>query len=223
MPDVRLCPLLVCAFALAGCGSHHPGTGGGPEGELVAEVLLPQVVLDAMTFRLHGGSITPIVEVVPVRGSGSTLAFFAGIPAGKGYQLDVTAISRDGASSCRAASPVDIRAGQTTRVTLSLACTTIRGEATVNAIIHCTMISSLVTAPLFTSVGGSVDLQARIVDLGTGQPRLSWSSSAGTFADAAAANTTFTCTRLGQAVIALDVAFGQCTDRITTTVTCVQP
>jgi hypothetical protein len=202
----------------AGCSSPHEDNPG----DLAVEVFLPDgVALDAVTYRLTGNRIAPIVEVVPVRGMPTTtFVLFSGIPAGRGYQVAVTAISSDGLTNCAAVASADVRANHTTSLAMPLVCTTRTGMVIVVATFHCSLISSLVAAPMTTSVGGEIDLRA-VAEGDGGSVSFAWSAGSGRFSDPTAGATVFTCTSPGTAPITVTVTSGQCSDHVTVSVSCV--
>ncbi|SRR6266540_3091781 len=215
---MKLAPIFFgLVAAIAACAPPHED-----EGDLVVEVRIPgKIVLSSVSLRVTGDGIAPIVEVVPLKvGQSSTLALFSRLPAPHHYRIAATAVSKDGATICTGFDDTDVSAHKTTHVSLTLQCTTHAGEATVNAVLHCQLIASLVVAPVTVSVGGAVDLSAAL-HADAGAAMFAWSSDSGTFLDPAGSSTKFVCGVGGTATITLNVSQGACTDQLTLSVTCV--
>jgi hypothetical protein len=207
-------------------GSCRAVEGPGSDvGDLAVELYLPgDVTLVSVRYQLSGNGITPIIEEIAINGAPtSTSALFARLPTGPNYELDVSATSADVRISCRASARAEIWTGKTTNLFIPLHCQgPASGTAVVTAsVISCPQIRFLSAAPLTTSVGGSVDLAAEAVTPDGATPIYAWTAVTGTFSDAIAPASRFTCAAPGPDTITLTVANGSCTAHTSIGVTCV--
>jgi hypothetical protein len=214
---------------LAAClgGGSMPGCGSPPpheeKGDLSVQVTLPAtVVFDSLTYQVSGNGIQPIVRNVTIVGSPTTgFAYFSGLPAHPGYDVEVNGTSHDGLTICAASGKANILPEQTTSLSLTLGCATKGGDALVTGVFACHLISSVVVAPEQTSVGGGVTVAAQPIDLDAGALTYSWTATSGTFANPSASNTTFVCGTAGSIAVTVTATSGQCSDRIAMAVQCV--
>jgi len=88
---------------MPGCGSPPPHE---EKGDLSVQVTLPAtVVFDSLTYQVSGNGIQPIVRNVTIVGSPTTgFAYFSGLPAHPGYDVEVNGTSHDGLTICAATS-----------------------------------------------------------------------------------------------------------------------
>jgi len=162
--------------------------------------------------------------------SSSTLSTtIAGIPAGSGYQIAITAVSVDGGTTCGGSASFDVMAGKTRTVTVALTCheTGKTGSVLVNGTLNiCPTIDGVGANPAEAAVGGSIALTAAAHDSDAGPSALTyaWTTSAGTLSSATAQNPTLTCTTPGTATVTLTVSDGDplasCAGTQTAQVTC---
>lgn len=217
----RLGLLLAIAWLAVECASCGPGVR--PEtGDLSVEVLLPsKLSLPALTFRLSGEGIAPILKTMPIVGSpATTSALFTMLPAGREYSVTVTALSTDGTTTCVASGKAVVPANHTTILTVPLQCTTPNGSAVITVGFECRLISSLVIAPVVAAVGANVAVTVEVNPDGGGTT-FSWTATSGTFRDPTAAKTTFVCSTPGTASITLTATSGVCSDHLTLSISCV--
>jgi hypothetical protein len=90
------------------------------------------------------------------------------------------------------------------------------------AVIQCPGSYALLVVPDQASVGGSVSLTATIVSgMDAGAPVFSWSAPSGTFANAGAPATSFTCTVPGTIPVTFTAKRPRCSETLSASVNCV--
>jgi len=150
------------------------------------------------------------------------------VPAGTGYQVTLTATT-DKAASCSGSATFDVVAREITAITVPMTCLepSRSGSVLVGGTLNiCPTIDGIGANPAEVEVGGSIALTGSAHDSDAGPSPLSfgWTSSAGTFSDAAAQNPTFTCAAPGLVTLQLSVGDGDpapgCADHSTAQVRC---
>jgi hypothetical protein len=145
------------------------------------------------------------------------------VAAGDRYVATVQAESTDGQMVCSGSAPVEVMDGVTTRVQIALKC---GGHVLVAIGVSCldTPLVDFLVSPLVTSVGESVVARADSSRPDAGPLTFTWSAPSGSFADAAASRTSFTCTQAGVVVVTLKVEDDElCQQSYSSTVTCLGP
>ena len=151
-------------------------------------------------------------------------ATLGGVPPGIGYQVELTAQSVDGQTTCDGTAPVDVQSGQTSSVTVVMEC---RGPATGGVVVvsgsfnSCPAITSFSGAPIAISVGGSITVSVAAVNPDSNPLTYLWSAPSGSFAAPSQTTTSFTCTTAGMTTLTVTVSDGMCDDAATLPVDCV--
>jgi hypothetical protein len=164
-------------------------------------------------------------------GNDQAIQFVVGGLAAGSYTIQLTATDSNG-DPCSGSGPFTVTPGTVTSASLTMACI-VDGDAVVPAPVNtgsvfvdagvvleagtptvCPGITSLTVTPAALPVGSSAAVSVATIG---GTPTIQWTQSdatgqtgAGTFADASAASTTFTCTQAGQTVVTVSVATGAC-------------
>jgi hypothetical protein len=226
--------IMAAAFALAalaGCQRHEADSD--TTGTAAMDISLPagsRIV--SVHYSITGNNIPEIAASIDISGAGATTSFqVTGIPAGAGYAVRLDAESTDHATTCTGRASFDIAAGATTRVTVLLQCTGANtGTVVVNGV-WCPVVSAYAISPLTIAVGGTIHVAAQAHDIDPADdatPTFAWSATAGSFASASSADTTYTCATAGTQTVTLKVSatsptvdVAACSSTSSTTVTCV--
>lgn len=225
--SMRWLALVVCGVVtVAGCSSE---TSQSETGSLsLALTLVDGFDIDEVSWTITGGEMPDMSGVVDTSAPDSTASVEVfGIPEGDGYLITMEATSTDGDLSCKGSANFDITAGAVTDVHVMLNCTLPEqfGGVRVNGKFNvCTVLTKAVVAPLQTSVGNDIDLQAEAHDHEGDPIAYQWSASNGSIANPNAATTTYTCTQAGNDVIRIAVSddqFDYCISSWSVLVTCV--
>jgi cysteine-rich repeat protein len=217
------------SVALVGCKSKNDDLAGNAKMFLS----LPNgATVNTVSYTISGNGITPIMGTVDVSGVGGKVSFVvSGIPQGNNYLVKLDAVSTDGSTTCGGQANFNITAKQTTQATVVLQCGgNNTGSLQVNGV-WCPQASSFSASPLVVGVGGTINVSAAAIDLDPSDDAtvtFAWSATAGTFAAANMATTTYTCSAAGQQTLTIKVSATSptvdvtaCNDSNTITVTCV--
>ena len=187
----------------------------------------PGVVLNAIDYAIVGPGVM-LNGTLQVPGTSSTFsATISDIPAGQGYQLQLTSYAvGDAGIGCVGSAAFDVVAGGTTQVHVTLLCDEAQnsGTAKINGAFNiCPAVSSSAVSPVQQAVGATVavTLAVRDVDHGPFPIAYAWTSSTGTLANATSATPTFTCTQAGPVTLSYTIADGSCSKTGSLAVTCV--
>jgi hypothetical protein len=215
---------LFAALAFAGCAADTSNTGG-----LTIELELSDgTQIEEVTYSIIGGEMAPMVGTINTSAPGSTASVeIYGIPGGGPYTIMMTATAADGETSCSGSANFDVSVGLVTEVAVMLNCK--RGQelggVRVNGKLNiCTDLVKVVVSPLQTSIGNQIDVFAMAVDTEGDPIEYRWTGTGGSFADASARETTYTCLQPGEQTITITVSddgFDYCTCDHTVDVVCV--
>ena len=218
--------------AFQGCSANRPSRNNGDEavGSVgLALQLGPGQTLNTVAYTITGPNNFTRTGTLDVSHSNTVSGTIGGIPAGNGYTISLNGTTTNGGTSCLGSATFNITAAQTTMVTVHLTCheAPTTGSVSVNGTLNiCPQIDSLSASPAEVIVGSSIALSASGHDTDAGPSALSyaWTATSGTFANAAAASTSFTCTAAGPATLTLALSDGDpvasCADHLSITVTC---
>jgi hypothetical protein len=220
---------LLMSGAVAGCSGKKSGAKtdlARDVGSVTMAIVVGGAEIKKVDYSVTGNGITPITGSVDVTGQATTVSVLInGIPAGKGYTVDLTATAVDGVTTCAGKATFDIEAGKTSSVSVVLQCKGARatGGVAVNATLNsCPLVTSVTVSPLAVDVGGTITVNATAADSDTGDAlTYSWSAPAGAFADGTKAGTSYTCSPGGSRTLTLKVTDGKCEDAYTVDVACV--
>lgn len=247
MKHTRILSSTICSSVLAlslsfiagGCGSSEP-SGSSPsdrdgarigEGSL-ALTIAPGVELATASYTVTGPGAYSKSGSIDVSRSNKISATIAGLPAGSGYSVTLSATSVGGATACAGSSTFSVSAGETTAVSVAVSCkeTAKTGSVLVNGALNlCAVADGITATPSELNVGASVVLAGLAHDSDAAPSALSyqWTSSSGTLSDATAAKPTFTCTSAGDVTVTMAVSDGDantaCADDTSITITCSAP
>jgi cysteine-rich repeat protein len=218
---VAACALLI--VVVAKCGGEKQGPI--PLGHVTITVQLTVgLPIEKVGYRIEGpgSDIALRGHIMPDELARGTVAV-RGIRVGKPWRVELSATSADGDISCMGSATFEVLPEQTTAVSTSPTCVS-RSGATAASVPNrrCPIVQSYAVAPTQTAVGGSVELDVQTSSAARVAPlHHAWSGAGGTFADASAARTRWTCTAAGDHTLALRVWDETCTDRITLSVRCI--
>jgi hypothetical protein len=229
-----LVALSALAFGLSagGCslnGSDKPGFEATDEnsGSLGLNLTIGNTELKEVKAVISSTALAAdIVKTIPVGGKKSTISILlGGLPAGS-YTIALSGKTIDGKIDCSGSASFSITAGSSTGVTVPLACTSDagRGSVTANGTLNrCPQLTGFLVAPLATDVGESILAESSVTDADAGDEiTYAWTATQGTFANPAAANTTYKCTSSGDQTLTLTAKDkGNCVVSSTVSVSCV--
>ena len=217
------------SFAVGCTTSTEPQASSGSAGsvELALEAV-DSVELDSVDYVITGGDIEPMSGTIDTSAPGATASVEVfGLPPGDGYTVTMEATSEDGQTSCKGSADFSVVAGQATDVMVILSCKRppmlggVRANGKFN---QCAQLTKVSVAPLQTSIGADIDVSAAAADAEGDAITYEWTATGGSFADDAAAATSYTCTDPGMqevTVTASDDDFEYCDDSWTVSVNCV--
>lgn len=199
-------------------------------GEVGFALQLPSgTVIDSVSYAIVGPMGFIKDGVIEVSASTKLTAVIGGIPAGRGYQITLTATTTDGLTSCTGSTAFDVLSSKITATTVAMTCHEERRTGTVlvdGKLNICPTIDAVSAVPGEVQVGGSVALSSSAHDSDAGPSPLSfgWTASSGAFSDPAARNPSFRCTEPGSVTLRLTVGDGDpaasCADTATAQVVC---
>ena len=218
--------------AFQGCTANRPSSNAGDQavGSVgLALQLGPGQTLNSVAYTITGPNNYSKTGTLDVSHSSTISGTIGGIPAGNGYTITLNGTTTNGGTTCLGSAMFSITAHQTTSVAVHLTCheAAVTGSVLVNGTLNiCPQIDGLSASPAEVIVGSSIALSASGHDTDAGPSALaySWTATSGTFVNAAAASTSFTCTTAGPATLTLALTDGDpaasCTDHLSVTVTC---
>jgi len=223
------------AFGAIGC-SNGVGGSTGDTGTVTGTLRLSDgLTVDSVHYhvdvKVGRGSRTIAEGDIPVAAPGAEASFFiADIPATDFAGIGMEATTTDGLFTCTGSTHFPVASGEVLTIALLLQCVPTAGrpaQASVTGTFnYCPYLTSVIAAPLTAAVGEAITLQAVAVDRDPGETvTYRWSSNfnRGTFADPAAATTTFTCATAGSdnlSILVVD-AVHDCGDGTSFNITCV--
>ena len=222
---------LVLTVAAFGCDSSS-GTGGKVDPCLTALRINLEVgdgaVIDRVDYEITGNGMEPMGGTIDTSAPGATASVESfGIPPGEGYVVTMVATSVDGTLMCGGAASFDVGVGVSTEVDVMLNCKGSErfGGVRVNGKLNiCAELEKVIVAPLQTSSGYALEVQASASDEEGDSVEYSWTATGGSFDDADAAETVFTCGEADEEQITIEISdddFVYCIDGWTIDVNCV--
>jgi hypothetical protein len=189
----------------------------------LALTVAPGITVDSVDYSVTGSGMSAVTGTLPAGdGTGNTfIALINGIPAGTARHVELTANASNG-TTCKGDATVDVIAGQVTEVTVVLEC---RGDAGGSILVNgkldqCPRIKSLMAAPSSAPVGGAISVAAAATDADDPITIL-WTAPSGSFENATAAATHFTCAVAGSVKITATVTDAAgCAEAASVNVTC---
>ncbi len=208
--------VLALAGTAAGCSSGTSigasPAGGARIGTVGMELTLPgSLVVNQVSYAISGpNTYSGTVDV----SAASVISFgVTNIAPGAGYVLSESASTVDGTVVCSGASaPFAVIAGETTAVSVALACTTAPDAGAIlgtTVASECAKWSSALAAPNETTVGTTSQLSASATAPDPSALTFAWTASAGTIDTPDQASAVFTCPATpGPVTLTLSVSDG---------------
>jgi hypothetical protein len=195
-------------------------------GSVGLELKVGDTLLNTVAYEISGNGYSKQGNL-NVAKSKTISALIAGIPAGDGYLLSLSAVAaNDAAIQCAGAVNFDVAAGTTTTAVVRLDCrlpSSGKGKVQVSGSANvCPRIDALSVTPSEVLVGGSMALSAEVTD-SDALPAVvayAWSANGGSLSSASAAAPSFTCTTVGTFEITLTVSDTACSDTAAANVIC---
>ena len=184
------------AACVAGEVEPPPGEASHTGAVQFGLTLSPGMEVREVSYRLSAPSLglTPRQGVLDVSAPGGTpSALFGGLPAGAGYQIDLSTTTVGGAMTCSGDAAFAVIAGQTTVVEVAFDCRRSDGTVSIDlAINNCPRFTALVVSP--RAPDGTIAVGVAIAEADPGDHvRYDWSARTGSYRDARSAATSFTC------------------------------
>jgi hypothetical protein len=197
-------------------GAPGPASANGETGSIGFQLTLPDGSgVDTVQWAISGpNNAETIVQSgkVDVHASGGTMFLVSKIPVASGYHVVLSASSVDGGVSCEGSAPFAVSSRATSQVDVQLACNAASagGHTTLvdGTSFDCAAWNSVAASPTETAVGSAVSLSATATGPMPANLTYRWSAPSGQFANATAANTSFTCTAAGPVMVTLVVGDG---------------
>lgn len=213
MPNSRLLSLLVFGVTFAlGVMSCSQGTQEGETGSLSLQLTIAgDVEIDEVAWVITGGDMPSMNGTIDTSAPGSTASIEVfGLPPsiGKDYTITMEAIATDEETTCKGSEDFGIDIGEVTEIMVMLNCKrpqrfgSVRVDGEFNI---CAELTKVVVSPLQTSVGNDIDLFSDAEDLDDDDIHYLWIGTGGSFEDAEAASTTYTCTDAGDHFVKITV------------------
>jgi hypothetical protein len=154
--------------------------------------------INSASYSITGPNGFSATGAINLSASSNITTVVTGIPTETGFQISINATTTDGTAACAGSGTFDVQAGKTATVAVHLTCHeephfgSVLVSGTLNV---CPTIDGIGASPDEVDIGSSISLSALAHDSDGGPSPLSyaWSATSGTFSDAIAPNTTFTC------------------------------
>ncbi|HMJ09929.1 MAG TPA: hypothetical protein VK524_00920 [Polyangiaceae bacterium] len=220
------------ATSLVACGNSDEGGASPVRQEAAGTINLALQLANGSTVNSASYTITgpngfSKSDSVNVSASNQLAAVIAGLPAGTGYSITISASATNGSATCTGSATFNVQARRTVTVTVPMTCREAprTGSVLVNGVLNfCPTIDGIGANPAEVQVGGTVALSALAHDSDAAPSPLSyaWTASAGTLSSATAQNPTLTCNAPGSVTVGLTIGDGDpaCPDTQTLRVTC---
>ncbi|MCA9529224.1 MAG: hypothetical protein KC543_03715 [Myxococcales bacterium] len=222
----------ILAMVIAGCTSAGGSSSG--EGSARLNLNINGVNVDRVEYTISGSDFSDIVGTLPVVDNRNPpiWALITNIPAGTNRTITLRAYDPSGNVICEGSATVDVLEGQTVKVTIQLNCGTTpedhRGDVEVDGDFNivpqnlCPVLHSTFVLPEAVATGGTADVEVVAGDSAPGDPEggaltYSWSATSGSFADATANATQYTCDADGTQTLTVVVSDGDPTCDLTVT------
>jgi hypothetical protein len=211
MPNSRLLSLLVFGVAFAlGVASCSQGTQEGEGGSLSLQLTIAgDVEIDEVAWVITRVGMDPMGGTINTSAPGSTASIEVfGLLPSVGQDYTITMEATDGETTCWGSEDFGIDVGEVTEVHVMLNCKrperfgSVRVDGWFNI---CAELTKVVVSPLQTSVGNDIDLFSAAEDLDDDDIHYLWIGTGGSFDDAEAASTTYTCTDAGDHFVKITV------------------
>jgi len=214
---------LSLAGAATGCSTGTDSVSSSTEvGAMGFNLVLPDgSEISSIHYEITG--TTTVSGDIPSSGGGTTFTVKIENLKPGAHHIELSATQPNGAKDCFGSADFTVVAGVTTPVTVRLHCpgvkpTTDTGSIEIDGELNiCAVVDMAAANP---TGAGVYDVTSSGLDYEGGSLTYAWTASSGTFADASAANTTYTCAGAGSATLTLEVSDGDCGDKTELTVTC---
>ncbi len=212
------------AFLAAVCGVSCQGQSGGSsadEGQLVLALTIPGgATISSVAWTVKSSSNQLLASgTTNTSRSGATASFAVGLAAGTGDVVTMTATTSAGETCTGSSAPFNVVANQTSPVSIRLNCQAAIPDGGLGSVVvmgtvapgdSCPALASWTISPEAAAAnGGQVDVTATATDADSGDTlTYQWSAAEGSFANAAATATTYSCGVAGSQVLHLVVSDG---------------
>ncbi len=196
----------------------------------LAIALAPGLDISTLSYSVQVPGLDPIQGTLPIAADGTFRGQIDDVPAAEGVRVLLSASGASGAT-CSGEGTITVRAGEIASLMIGLQCrvpvstppppTTGSISIQGNVDVCPRLIAASATAGTAANTSA---ITATAEDADGDSLRFAWSANAGSFADAAAASTSFTCAAAGDAMLTVTVDDGRgCTDSKALIVKCELP
>jgi hypothetical protein len=198
----------VAAVTSASCQNSPEVVGG--EGRVVMALTAPDgTTISSVSWVVASSSNQTLASgTTNTSHAGATASFIVGIPAGTGDVVTMTAVTAGGTTCSGTSNPFDVTANHTASVSVTLNCSPTVADGGLGSVVvtgtvvagdNCPTLTGWMISPQTAMAnGGTVDVSVTAADADTGDHlSYAWSATAGTFASATSAATTYTCGAAG--------------------------
>jgi phospholipase C len=188
------------------------------------------VTLNTVTYAITGPAGFSRTGTIDVSHSATISAVITGLPFGTGYQIMLHGTTTGGLGVCMGSATFDVTDATPKTVPVHVTCdlqpTT--GSIIVNGTLNaCPRIDGVGASPAEVAFGGTIALNATVVDIDHGPSPVtySWSATSGTLSGADTANPTLTCNKVGMVTVTLAASDGDpaCASQQSVDVICSEP
>lgn len=230
---LRSACVVALSLALASCASE---TANSNVGSVQLTLLVGDTNIDRLEFTISGGPLVdPLTGILAVDDTKTppVWSLIADVPVGTGYTVVLNAKDDAGEVICTGSAVFDIIEGQTTKLNLVLLCDVTpdfpTGDLEIDATFEiiddniCPIVHYSIVLPTSIPEGTSAVAQVLASDPDGPGVTVSWSAGGGSFGNAGAANTTYSCgTATGAQTLTAIVSDGDvdCDKTVELAVTC---
>jgi hypothetical protein len=210
--------VLLAAVFGASCQGQSGGSSGD-EGQVILALTIPGgATISSVSWTVKSSSNQLLASgTTNTSRSGATASFAVGLAAGTGEVVTMTATTSTGDTCSGSSAPFNVVANQTSPVSVNLNCGAVATDGGLGSVVvtgtvvpgdSCPALASWTISPETAAAnGGQVDINATATDADSGDSLVYlWSAAAGSFANATATTTTYTCGAAGSQVLHLVVS-----------------
>ncbi len=200
---LRIAGVVALSLLLASCAS---GTANSNVGSVQLTLLVGDTNIDRLEFTISGGALSnPLTGILAVDDTKTppVWSLIADVPVGTGYTVVLNAKNDAGEVICTGSAVFDIVEGQTTKLNLVLLCDVTpdfpTGDLEIDATFEivddniCPIVHYSIVLPTSIPEGTIAVAQVLASDPDGIGVTVSWSAGGGSFGDASAATTTYSC------------------------------
>lgn len=219
--------VILFALLMFGCGQN---LADDSTGQLNLVLALPDgTSVSSVAWQVRSSSNAVVISGTLSTAGSHTPSFIASLPPSTGNTVRMTATTSAGVDCIGVSAPFDVIAGQSVAVAVSIVCGDVQavpvsGSVAVSGTLvpgdHCPALTSWLIAPQASAAADPIDVTVVATDADAGETvHYLWKAASGSFANATAATTQYTCGATGSQTLTVEVtddhAPTPCTTRFT--------